>query len=84
MEWALQIMRPFIKSGEYDEDFLLTYLSIGVYNEKRVPPDQLHALFEVAADKYSEGLCKLFGKPGMSIEFFSDLQIKSIYCESCN
>ena len=83
IDWAIQIMLPFVKEGDYDEDFLLTFLSIAVYDEKLVPKEKLYEYFEKAAEQYPESWCKIFRKPGMSVEFFSDLRIKSIYCDNC-
>lgn len=83
IDWAIQIMQPFVKNADYNEDFLLTFLSIAVYDEKQVPPDKLHEYFKTASETYPGSLCKLFERPGMSVEFFSDIRLKSLYCASC-
>lgn len=84
IDWAVEIMLPTIRSGEYNEEFLLTFLSIAVYDEKHVKPEMLYKYLETASEKYPEGFCNMFGRTGMSIEFFGDLRIKDIYCANCD
>lgn len=83
IDWAIQIMMPFIKNDDFDSDFLTTFLSISVYDEKHVNKEMFHKYLEIASERYHDDFCKLFKKPGMSVEFFSDLRTKSIYCTSC-
>ena len=84
IEWAVYIMQPFIKEGDYDEDFLLTFLGIAVYDQRNVKQEAYYKYLDLAAEKYNDGFCKLFTKPGMSADFLNDLNVKSIYCENCN
>jgi hypothetical protein len=84
IEWAIKIMQPFIKSGDYDADFMMTFLSIAVYDEKHVKKEKLYAYMKEASEKFPSEYCDLFGEKGMSEEFFTDLEIKSIYCTTCN
>ncbi|HAW50752.1 MAG TPA: hypothetical protein DCX54_00250 [Flavobacteriales bacterium] len=83
IDWAVQIMSPFIKSGDYDSDFMMTYLSISIYTEKLVKQETYYEYLKIASEKYGDEFCELFRKPGMSKEYLSDLKIKSIYCENC-
>ena len=84
IEWAVQIMYPFLKRGDIDADFLSTFLSIIVYHHKKFKLEDKYQYFELAAKKYPDHLCGLFKKTGMSLEFLSDLRLKSIYCSQCN
>lgn len=83
IDWAIQIMHPFIKEGDYNSEFLLTFISIAVYDEKHVPKELQHNYIKVASEKYRSDFCKMFQKPDMSVEYFSDLRVKSIYCDNC-
>ena len=83
IDWAIQIMLPFIREGDYDEEFLITFLGIAVYNDKRVSRESLHQYFADAVQKYPAGFCRMFGQNGMGPEFFTDYTIKDLYCNSC-
>lgn len=83
IEWAINIMLPYIKSGDYDADFLLTFLSIAVYDERTVSKEDLYKYTRIAADKFTSSYCQLYDKPGMSVDFLTDLEMKEIYCVTC-
>lgn len=84
IDWAIQIMQPFIKSDDYNADFLMTFLDIAIYDEKHVKPEIYLQYTQAAAKQYPEEFCRLFGKSGMSIEFLRDLGVKSVYCNTCH
>ncbi len=84
IDWAVQIMMPYIRKGDYDETFLRTFLSIAVYDEKHVKENMLHKYFDEMATKFPGEYCKMFGSGGMSVEYLSDIRIKSTYCETCH
>ena len=84
IDWAVQIMLPFINKGDYDEEFLITFLNIAVYDEKHVPEEKLHEHFLTVSEKYPDAFCKMFDKSGMSLEYLIDLRLKSIFCDTCH
>ena len=84
IEWAVQIMLPFVKEDDFDEDFLMTFLSLVVYDNKYVKEDKVAEYFERGSKDFPEGFCNLFVKPGMSLEFFTDIRLKSLYCNTCS
>jgi len=84
IDWAVQIMLPYINKRDFDEDFLLTFLTIAVYDEKHVPEEKLYTFFEIASTSYPAGYCAMFGSNGMSLQYLSDLTLKSIYCKTCH
>ena len=83
IDWAVQIMHPYVKAEDVNQEFLQTFLSVLVYNTKKIKDKDKYKYWETAAKKYPDLLCKQFGENGMSEEFLSDLRIKSIYCQEC-
>jgi len=83
MDWAIEIMLPFIKSGDFDEDFIFRLISIGIYDEKKVPEGKFIELLKLAKEKNSLRYCELFGSPNMSFQLLSNRIIKDDYCKTC-
>ena len=84
MDWAIQIMLPFIKREDYNEDFIFRLISIAIYDEKKVPPANFMKLLNTAKEMNERRFCELFGAPNMSFQLLSKDEIKESYCKTCN
>lgn len=84
VDWATELMLPWIKSKNYNEDFLFIFLSIAVYDTKKVTEQEYTNLMKRALVLNKERYCKLFGYPNMSFQLLKNNAIKSEYCKHCN
>lgn len=84
IDWAIEIMLPFIEKGDYDEDFLFRLISIAIYDEDEVSREEFIKLLEMAKETNETRYCELFGAPNMSFQLLSDQRIKDSYCTTCN
>jgi outer membrane protein OmpA-like peptidoglycan-associated protein/uncharacterized protein YkwD len=84
MDWAIEIMLPFIESGDFSEDFLFRLLSIAIYDEKQVPETRFIRYLNMAKTLNEERYCALFGAPNMSFQLFENKTIKADFCATCN
>jgi uncharacterized protein YkwD len=84
VDWAIDLMLPWIKNKNYNEDFLFIFLSIAIYDTKKVAEQEYTNLMKHALELNKERYCKLFGYPNMSIQLLKNTAIKSEYCKHCN
>lgn len=84
VDWAIELMLPYIKSKNYDEDFLFIFLSIAIYDTKKISEQDYANLMKHALLLNKERYCKLFGYPNMSFQLLKNNTIKSEYCKHCN
>ncbi len=84
LEWAIEIMMPFVVREDIDEDFLFTFLSIAIYDKEQVPRKLFLTLIERSRKMNNNRFCKLLGYPNMSFQLLEDSDIKRAYCASCN
>jgi uncharacterized protein YkwD len=84
MDWAIEIMTPFIAAGDYSEDFLFRFLSIAIYDERKVSEEEFIRYLRLGRNMNEERYCALFGKPNMSFQLLRNKTIKQDYCTTCN
>lgn len=84
VDWAIELMLPWIKSKNYDEDFLFIFLSIAIYDTKKISEQDYANLMKHALHLNKDRYCKLFGYPNMSFQLLKNNTIKSEYCKHCN
>jgi hypothetical protein len=84
ISWAIELMKPMIDNSTYDEDFLFTFLTIAIYDNKLIPQEEYNSLLNKAKAMNKERFCKLFGFPNMSFQLLKNHSVKQIYCETCH
>lgn len=84
ISWAIELMKPLIDNGTYDEDFLFTFLTIAIYDNKLIPETEYNKLLNKAKELNKERFCKLFGFPNMSFQLLKTPYIKESYCKTCS
>lgn len=84
LKWAIEMMLPFSKKQDIDEDFLFSFISIAIYDKSQVSEDLLVELLNRAQKMNKDRFCKLFGYPNMSFQLLANKKIKSAYCSVCN
>jgi hypothetical protein len=84
IEWAVELMKPWIDKGEFNEDFIFSFLTVAIYTDNIVPKSKYYEYLKVAQSMNPDRFCKLFGYPNMSFQLLEDLNIKEIYCTHCN
>ncbi len=84
INWAIEIMKPWVKKKNIDEEFLYTFLTIAIYNKKLVPEKYYIQLLTRAKNMDKQRFCKLFGFPNMSFQLLKDLDVKDLYCKTCH
>lgn len=83
IDWAVEIMKPFAKKENIDEEFLYTFLTIAIYDKEKVSEEELVGFMKKAKELNKERFCNLFGFPNMSFQNLKNVAVKKLYCESC-
>ena len=83
IDWAIELMKPWAKKPNIDEEFLFTFLTVAIYNKDKVPQDEYVAFMRRAKEMNQERFCKLFGFPNMSFQLLKDIPVKEMYCKTC-
>ncbi|MGB0888420.1 MAG: hypothetical protein ACPGSL_09875 [Vicingaceae bacterium] len=84
IDWAIELMKPFAEKENIDEEFLYTFLTVAIYNTEKVSPKELVGFMNKAKELNKERFCKLFGYPNMSFQNLKNVEVKKLYCETCN
>ena len=84
IDWAIDIMKPFAVKKNIDEEFLFTFLTVAIYNKEKIPEMEYVVYMERAKKLNKERFCKLFGFPNMSFQLLQNIQVKNLYCKTCN
>lgn len=84
IDWAIEIMKPFAMKANIDEEFLYTFLTVAIYNKELVSEDELVGFMNKAKELNKERFCNLFGAPNMSFQNLKNVEVKKLYCETCN
>lgn len=84
IDWAIDLMKPWAKKTNIDEEFLFTFLTVAIYNKEKVPQEEYVEFMRRAKDMNKERFCKLFGFPNMSFQLLKDIPVKEMYCKTCN
>lgn len=84
VDWAKELMLPFIKKQDYDEDFLFVFLTVAVYDTKKIPEEMYSNLMQEAATLNPTRFCRLIGFPNMSFQLLNNKKIKKTFCHYCN
>lgn len=84
ISWAIELMKPWVENPNIEEDFLFTFLTIAIYDNKLIPEAEYNKLLNRAKAMNKERFCKLFGFPNMSFQLLKNLSVKQIYCETCH
>ncbi len=84
IEWAVELMKPWIDKNEFDEDFIFSFLTVAIYTDDVIPKKKYYEYLKIAQQMNPERFCRLFGYPNMSFQLLEDLDIKEIYCTHCN
>lgn len=82
--WAIDIMKPFAIRDDIDEEFLFTFLTVAIYSKEKIPENEYIIYMERAKKMNKERFCKLFGFPNMSFQLLKNIQVKRLYCDTCN
>lgn len=83
ISWAIELMKPLVVQPDIDEDFLFTFLTIAIYDNKLIPEAEYNKLLNKAKELNKERFCKLFGFPNMSFQLLKTPYIKESYCSTC-
>lgn len=83
ISWAIELMKPWVLKPDIDEDFLFTFLTIAIYDNKLVTEQEYADLLLRAKNMNKTRFCKLFGFPNMSFQLLKNISVKKVYCESC-
>ncbi len=84
IDWAIDIMKPFAVKKNIDEEFLFTFLTVAIYSKEKIPEEEYVVYMNRAKEMNKERFCKLFGFPNMSFQLLQNIQVKKLYCETCN
>ena len=84
IDWAIEIMKPFAVKENIDEEFLFTFLTVAIYNKEKIPEKEYEVYMNRAKKLNKERFCKLFGFPNMSFQLLRNIQVKKLYCATCN
>ncbi|MEJ6736482.1 MAG: hypothetical protein QNK84_05555 [Flavobacteriales bacterium] len=84
IDWAIEIMKPFAMKANIDEEFLYKFLTVAIYDKKKVSDNELVGFMNKAKELNKERFCNLFGAPNMSFQNLKNDKVKRIYCETCN
>ncbi len=83
IDWAIDLMKPWAKKPNIDEEFLFTFLTVAIYNKEKVPQEEYVGFMQKAKEMNQERFCKLFGFPNMSFQLLKDVPVKEMYCNTC-
>lgn len=83
IDWAIEIMKPFAIKKNIDEEFLYTFLTVAIYDKELVSDEELIGFMRKAKELNKDRFCNLFGFPNMSFQNLKNLEVKKMYCESC-
>jgi len=83
LDWVVEIMLPWVEKQNIDEEFLFQFLSIAIYEEKKVPLNKYLEYLIKAKELNTERFCAIFGAPMMNIQLLADGKIKQLYCTTC-
>jgi uncharacterized protein YkwD len=84
IDWAIELMKPFAMKENIDEEFLYTFLTVAIYDKEKVSDDELVGFMNKAKELNKERFCNLFGAPNMSFQNLKNVEVKKLYCETCN
>ncbi|MDG1476723.1 MAG: hypothetical protein P8Q14_06230 [Vicingaceae bacterium] len=84
IDWAIDLMKPFAMKENIDEEFLYTFLTVAIYNKEKVTDKELVGFMDKAKELNKERFCNLFGAPNMSFQNLKNVEVKKLYCETCN
>lgn len=83
IDWVIDLMKPWAKKDNIDEEFLFTFLTVAIYNKEKVPQEEYIEFMRRAKEMNKERFCELFGFPNMSFQLLKDIPIKEMYCKTC-
>ncbi|MEM7036533.1 MAG: hypothetical protein AAF570_06085, partial [Bacteroidota bacterium] len=80
MHWAMDVMLPFMKSGDYDEQMLFIFITTAWIFEDLMPKPELVIWFNKALKMNRNRLCTLLHD---QYQMLRVSPIKDIYCAEC-
>jgi len=82
--FAAKILEPYVSAYKVEETLLFQYISICSALQKKINSE----VFSIAVDKASDvdpgRLCKMFQDGKISVQFFENPDVKSVYCKTCS
>ncbi|MFN6038458.1 MAG: hypothetical protein ACK452_08315, partial [Bacteroidota bacterium] len=81
-EFAANLLEPFLKAKEVDENLLFDYISIASHLPSKFFSRNFSGALALAKEKNQERYCKLFGDPYMSFQVMDNPNVKKVYFEA--
>lgn len=81
---AVELLLPYMKKDEIDQELLMYFLQIAQYDEEQVSTKFFVGRMQFAKDNYPDAFCRLFTKEKMGVQSLKMEAIKSLYCQHCN
>ena len=81
-EFAANLLEPFLKGNEVDENLLFDYISIASHLPSKFFSRNFSGALALAKEKNQERYCKLFGDPYMSFQVLDNPNVKKVYVEA--
>jgi hypothetical protein len=80
--FAANLLEPYVRRGEGDENLLFTYISIASHIPEKFFARGFSDALARAKENYPERYCRLFGEPHMSFQVLDNPNVKKVYMEA--
>ena len=84
LDFATEIMAPFVVEEDADEELLFTYISAAANLPEKIFTKDFRVAMTNAEKVNNDRYCKLFGEPYSTFQLRDHPIIKEEYCSSCN
>ena len=84
IEYATQILSPFVEEEDVDEELLFAYISAAATDMNYVFTRSFRMAMDQAREINKQRYCKLFGAPYSTFQLLDHPLVKETYCETCN
>jgi len=81
---AIQVIEPVIAVEPINSDLLFYYLQIVRYDAEQFNKKKFSGLLELAQEQFPKQFCDFFSKQKQGIQILEDLDVKELYCKSCD
>jgi hypothetical protein len=82
-DYALEILHPAIESGDFTEDMLFYFLGLALADPDNYSKYHVVDNMKKAREMNKTRFCTLYGEGKLRFQLFKDIEIKQMYCESC-
>ena len=82
--YAIQLLKSEVQGEKVDQETLFYFLQIAIYDKAQVTDSQYVDLMEKASKLYPSVFCQFFTTKVNGKQSLENVQLKNLYCTTCN